>query len=196
MHIFPSAFFPSIAYTKAVYAVNNPRHDLHEHFIKQSIRSRAEILSANGILALSVPIIHEATKMPLHAIQIDYTTRWQQDHWRAIQSAYAHAPFFDDYKDAVQEIYRTQPRFLHELNSLTWKWIEGVLHQPIEWALCEVFSGQCDTSKKAFLTREDMPWYQQVFGYEAAFVPNLSMLDLIFNMGPFARNWVLPNDQK
>ena len=93
MPLFPSAYLPSIGYLKLLNKFQDAQIDLHENFIKQSIRNRCEIVSANGRLKLIVPIQHnKLIKIRSGEIKIDYTDSWQKNHCRTIQSAYAHAP--------------------------------------------------------------------------------------------------------
>jgi len=93
MPVFSSAYFPSLAYVNAIHQAREITLDLHEYFVKQSIRTRSEILSANGVIQLNVPILHaESGKQTMREVKIDASKNWQTEHWRAIESAYANAP--------------------------------------------------------------------------------------------------------
>lgn len=198
MQVFPTAYFPSIHYLRDLLQAKYARIEWHEHFQKQSIRTRCEILSANGVLRLSVPIQHEGgQKTAIHAVKIDHSGTWKNDHWRAITSAYALAPYFEDYAVEIKEIIFAPDEFLWQKNERCLKLIEQVLNKSIEVRYTDSFMGvEGPQSKSAFLERDgiEMKAYQQVFSYGKPFTPNLSMIDLLLNEGPFSRNWILASE--
>jgi hypothetical protein len=199
MPLFPIAYFPSIGYLKLLNKFEDAQIDLHENFIKQSIRNRCEILSANGKLKLIVPVKHDrSTKLTCGEIQIDYTERWPIIHWRAIHAAYAHAPYFEAYEAEIKDCILTTHCFLFEKN----KAILTLLGQLLDISFERQYSATYQQEDKAdfrsydFLnSEEETKKYQQVFSYHTPFQQNLSVLDVLFNEGPFARNWVLTNQK-
>jgi hypothetical protein len=195
MPVFSSAYFPSLAYLRAVFQSGEMELDLHEYFIKQSIRTRAEILSANGVIQLNVPIEHsDKGKQTMREVKIDHSKPWQSEHWRAITSAYANAPYFEHYAHDLQGIFAKQPTYVHELNSLILYWLNDALAMDIKIKMSEAYTGQTSAQKKEWLGREEnaTTMYQQVFGYKTAFVPNLSIIDGLMNEGPMVRTCFLP----
>ena len=91
--------------------------DTGEHFIKRSQRNRAVILSANGPLPLTVNVEHANTpRRPMRDVRIDYSKRWQHQHWVSIVSAYRSAPYFDYYAQRIEPFYRRQWRYLLDYN--------------------------------------------------------------------------------
>lgn len=195
MAVFSCAYFPSLAYVRALLLEQHVVLDLHEHYVKQSIRTRTEILSANGIIQLNVPILHAAAgKQAMHALKIDYSKNWLAEHWRAIESAYANAPHFEHYAHDLRAIFAAQPVFVHELNQLILEWINSALDLQLKIVWSETYTGQADNDKKAWLGRDLNPTaaYQQVFGYKSGFVANLSVLDGLMNEGPMLRSHFLP----
>ena len=198
MTVFPTAYFPSIDYLNAFAQAKVGWIELHEHFQKQTIRSRCEILTANGILRLTVPTLHESgRKIPMNEVKIDHTGTWKNDHWRAITSAYALAPYFDDYAAEVKEIIFANDTYIWQKNDRCLRLMEKVLDQDLSIQYTDSFQGVSgDQSKNTYLDRAD--WnkacYQQVFSYDKAFTPNLSMIDLLFNEGPFCRKWILASE--
>ena len=198
MTVFPTAYFPSIQYLRTFLRANEPRIEMHEHFQKQTIRSRCEILTANGILRLSIPTLHESgRKIPLKELKIDHSGTWKNDHWRAITSAYALAPYFEDYAKEIKTIIFSDDTYLWEKNERCLSLMEDVLNQPLCIQYTEEFHGiSGDSSKNAYLEHD--PWtlasYQQVFSYDKLFTSNLSMIDLLFNEGPFCRKWILATE--
>ena len=198
MTVFPTAYFPSIQYLRTFLRANEPRIEMHEHFQKQTIRSRCEILTANGILRLSIPTLHESgRKIPLKELKIDHSGTWKNDHWRAIMSAYALAPYFEDYAKEIKTIIFSDDTYLWEKNERCLSLMEDVLNQPLCIQYTEAFHGiSGDSSKNAYLEHDSwtLASYQQVFSYDKPFTSNLSMIDLLFNEGPFCRKWVLATE--
>ena len=194
MQVQSSAYFPSLAYVRALLQTPHLVLDFKEHFIKQSIRTRAEILSANGVIQLNVPILHTAHKQSLEALQIDYSKNWQAEHWRAIESAYANAPHFEHYAHDLRFIFKEQHIFLHELNSAILNWIDNALALQLQIERSDEFTGQTPSEKKAWLGRALTPTkaYQQVFNGKKEFVQNLSVIDGLMNEGPLLRNHFVP----
>jgi hypothetical protein len=199
MPLFPSAYFPSIGYLKVLNKFQDAQIDLHENFVKQSIRNRCEILSANGKLKLIVPVKHDRSiKLTSGNIQIDYTDRWQIIHWRAIHAAYAHAPYFEAYEAEIKDCIFAKHNYLFEKNNVILKMIGTLLDISFERKFSEIYQATDaeDYRSYDFLNpAEETKIYQQVFSYNKPFEPNLSILDILFNEGPFARNWIL-TDQK
>ncbi len=194
MNVFPTAYFPSISYLKEFYACSNPLIEIQENFPKQTIRNRCEILTSNGILTLSIPVLHNTSgKQLTKDVRIDYSKNWQIDHWRAIQSAYASAPYFEDYFEEIKSLINYKNSFLLEKNEQILGFLESILERKSNYSYTTKFENKIISQKNLFLEHDetDVKPYQQVFGYDKPFVPNMSILDLIFNEGPFCRNWIL-----
>lgn len=197
-------FLPSLEYFCALSTHETIVLEKHEHFVKQSYRNRCYLLTAHGIERLTVPLLARHGKVPIAAVQIDYTLRWQANLWRTITSAYAKAPFFEHYADELRkELFSGEPN-LFELNRrllslcLTWLRWEKVLtesqsfdEQPADVDLRDVISAKSDYSTRPFYLPHV---YQQVFG--KAFVPNLSIVDLIFCVGPDAHRIIRSSTRK
>ena len=195
MLVLPSAYFPSLAYIRTLLNHSDICIDLQEHYVKQSIRTRAEILGANGILQLNVPIIHVAqAKQTVAALQIDNSKNWQAEHLRTITSAYANAPYFDHYTYDIQLIFKQRYLYVFELNKAILEWINSALDLQLKISWSTEFTGQTPTDKKAWLGRvpHATKAYQQVFSGQQKFVQNLSVLDGLMNEGPMLRAHFLP----
>ena len=194
MNVFPTAYFPSIYYLKEFFCCSNPLIEIQENFPKQTIRNRCEVLTSNGILTLSIPVLHNSSgKQLTKDVRIDYSKNWQIDHWRAIQSAYAAAPYFEDYFEEIKSLINYKCSFLLEKNDQILGFIESILEIKSNYSFTNKFENKIVSQKNLFLEQDkiDIKPYQQVFGYDKPFVPNMSILDLIFNEGPFCRNWIL-----
>ena len=195
MLVLPSAYFPSLAYIRTLLNHSDICIDLHEHFVKQSIRTRAEILGANGILQLNVPIIHVAhAKQTVAVLQIDNSKNWQAEHLRSITSAYANAPYFEHYAYDIQLIFEQRYLYVFELNKAILEWVNSALDLQLKISLSTEFTGQTPTDKKAWLGRAPMttPVYRQVFSEQHEFVQNLPVIDGLMNEGPMLRAHFLP----
>lgn len=196
MTVFPIAYFPSITYCREWFQNENSLLEIHENFPKQTIRNRCEILTGNGALRLSVPVAHESgVKIPTHEVKIIQTATWKTDHWRAIESAYSCAPYYEDYAQDIQNIIFESNGLLIETNLKCLKLVATILEKPLIFNTTSeyLFNVANDFRNSDFSSKENWnaPSYQQVFAYNRPFTPNLSIIDLIFNEGPFCRNWIL-----
>ncbi len=171
----------------------------NDHYSRQSFRNRTTILAANWPMNLIVPVVKPKGKIRTKDILISYDTNWQKNHWMSIFSAYNSSPFFEYYKDDLHPLFQKQWKYLIDLNSnaleLTLEMIEA--NPTIEYSneyINHVPDGSLDLRevihpKKDYkiFDRDFSPVkYHQVFSETTDFIPNLSILDLIFNKGPEA----------
>lgn len=194
MLVLPSAYFPSLAYVRSLLNQKELVLDYHEFFIKQSIRTRCEILSANGILQLNIPILHNG-KQPVSKVEIDYSKNWQSEHLRALESAYANAPHFEYYFYDLQQLFLNKPKLLTTFNEAILNWIDKALGLELQIEMSATYTGLINQDKKAWLGRVNQVTqnYTQVFGEHKGFVGNLSVIDGLMNEGPLLRRHFLPS---
>jgi hypothetical protein len=192
-----SAYFPPVNYISLIAAAEEVFIEKEENYIKQSYRNRCRIYSANGPITLSVPVLEGSIhKKKFREIRIDYTKRWQQVHIGAIEASYRSTPYFEFYFDRVRDVISNGDEFLSDLNYNSLKAtldIAGIA-TPVR------FTG---SFKKPLGSTGDFRYiispkktntgglfnfkqYHQVFNDRFGFIPGLSILDLIFNMGPDA----------
>ena len=114
--VIESQYFPSVAYFWLLDSADEIIIDIQEHFEKQSYRNRAVINGAHGPLNLTIPIQHHSPKMVFSDVGVDFKQKWVNTHWRAIQSAYGKAPFFDFYADYFKEIIYSNSSRLIDYN--------------------------------------------------------------------------------
>ena len=201
--IFATAYFPSVAMTAAMIQKSADKQLLFEQqetFPKQTHRNRTIIVTANGPMTLSVPVVrtngnHTYTK----DIKISYAERWNIIHWRAIESAYNASPFFLYYRDEVEKILMQQYGRLMELNETILRFLAKKLKQP--WKIIytdEYLDSENYThdyrGKFSYKHSEELPTleeYHQVFEDRMPFNPNVSILDLLFNLGPETASYLL-----
>jgi len=190
-----SAYFPPLNYISLISAAEEVYIEKEENYIKQTYRNRCRICSANGPMTLSVPVLEGSFhKTPFKEIRIDYTKRWQQVHIGAIESSYRSSPYFEYYFDRVREIITKGDEYLSDLNFNSIKAsldITGVT-TPVEFTGSfekpvghpNDFRYRISPKKTIEPGTFSIQKYHQVFSERFGFVPGLSILDLIFNMGP------------
>jgi hypothetical protein len=195
MEIFPTAYFGSIYYFKLLYQSQQPLIEAHEHFIKQTVRTRCTILGAKGIQRLSVPVIRKnGSKTEIDEVTIGQTEKWQKDHWKSIESAYASSPFFDAYDQEIKTmIYQQEENLIVFNKNVTQQLFELLdLNKEIDQTAAFIKTPETvDFRSFDFESSQKCKSYIQVFASKENFVPNLSILDLLFCEGPMARNWIV-----
>lgn len=157
-----------------------------ENYQKQSWRNRCNILSANGILSLQVPVVHEGGtfKHPIREIKVDYTRDWVSMHKRAIDSAYRSSAFFEYYRDEVFALLDARPALLWDLDRSVTDFFLNVYRMPRPSETMTFVGNQADIHPKHEDVYYSLRPYWQVFNSRWGFVPNLSVMDLLFNEGP------------
>lgn len=177
-----------------LFAADGIVFDGDSPFTKQTFRNRTVIATENGTQALTIPIVHTGGKQPMRDIRISEHGNWRHLHWNAIVSAYRKSPFFDYYADDFAHFYEERDGFLMDFNMR--------LHAVV----CELLSLERTTATTMEKAKNDIenlrhlaepkalaqtkrytsqPYYQ-VFATRNGFQPNLSIADLLFNMGPEA----------
>lgn len=196
-----SAYFPPVHYMALVTRAGKVLIEREENYIKQTFRNRCCILSANGLLNLPVPVLDGSFhKRHVKDIKIDYSKRWQQVHLRSIFSAYRAAPFFEYYFEKVERIISRGYHFLLDLNMASLQAMVEILKTEtvIEYTFKFETVKDSATDPRYYLTPKNSQAlnkfifreYIQVFSDTTGFVPGLSTLDLIFNTGPDAVNYL------
>ncbi len=207
-----TAYLPPIEYFVAIANSSKVEIESGEMYQKQSYRTRCHINGANGILVLTVPVLRSAFKgeggshkMPTSELMIDYSKPWLQQHKRALEAAYMSSPFFEYYMDDLYAVLDSGENNLLRMNTaLTLKIAELVgVETPVAISGGDFimpgsevlkqrgisdFRDSIHPKKTAQLLEQlkmNKP-YWQVFTGKQGFVPNLSILDLLFNEGPNA----------
>ncbi len=173
----------------------------HEHYNKQSYRNRCTIYSANGLLDLVVPVMrYEKPKMPITQVRIAYDTLWQKLHFKAIESAYSRSPFYEYYNDDLAVFFNNRFIYLYDFNMQIMQVLCGLMKIPFsvrestEYIKSgpDVIDLRNSIHPKVDLQEGDPGFvvhpYTQVFADRFGFRPGLSILDLLFNAGPEAKD--------
>lgn len=185
-------FGPVSWYRHIARAVKPVFIDTQERFVKQTNRSRCKIATANGVQTLSVPLTYNNGDI-ITDVRISDHNNWRHLHWQALSSAYGSSPFFEYYADDLRPFFEDKWEFLYDYNrDITLKMCDLIginadimpkdsLPSDEEKARCS-HANHPAVSANAPSQRE----YYQVFKHRHGFIPDLSILDLLFNMGPEA----------
>ncbi|MBR5812591.1 MAG: WbqC family protein [Alistipes sp.] len=196
MTILPSAYMPSVEYVARLLR-EECVIDLGEHYVKRSQRNRAAILSANGVMELTVNV-ENANRMryPMRDVRIDYSKRWQHQHWVSILSAYKSSPYFDHYASEIELFYRKEWRFLVDYNCeytaklLSLLGVDNSLPLSDKYVVAQADDCDLRPKQKNDSTFVAEPYFQ-VFSDRLPFAANLSVLDLLMCEGPSAVSSIL-----
>lgn len=188
-------YLPSISYFSVLQSFDEILIEAHENFIKQTYRNRMYINTSQGPIPLIVPV-KVSGKVLIKEVMIDQSQRWASNHWRAIQSGYGKAPFFEYYSDELHDaIFKRFDRLFDlnwELLTICLKWLKVKVNlretsffekTPLQ-AISDLRSTIIPKNMWQNLDLNEAAVYQQVFGNK--FVQNLSLIDLIFCKGPGA----------
>ena len=198
--VLSSNYLPPVSYFHAIAQTDGQiTLDKYEHFPKQTYRNRTQLATANGILNLFIPIQHgRKTNVPMQDVRISYDHEWQRLHWLSIQTAYRSSAYFEYYEDDFHTFYNQKYDFLFDYNIKQLELIFKVLKikKPIEFT--DLYVKDYDDAfdyrntihpKKETVYLNQKPYYQ-LFGDRTGFIPNLSVIDLIFNQGPQSKNYL------
>lgn len=187
-----TTYFGPIQWYQKLYRAEHVEIEQWESFRKQTYRNRCLIATTNGIQALTVPVEHSDSQL-IKDIRLSDHGNWRHLHWNALQSAYGESPFFEYYQDDIRPFFDERWEFLLDFN------------EAIRQKMCELIDIQPSVSyTKDYVPEENMASfrdvicpkhpledpdftpkrYYQVYEQKHGFLPNLSILDLLFNMGP------------
>ena len=196
MTILPIAYMPSVEYVARLLR-EECVIDLGEHYIKRSQRNRAQILSANGVMSLTVNVENaNRPRQKIKDVRIDYSKRWQHQHWVSILSAYKSSPYFDHYAHLLEPYYKREWQYLADYNMEYLSTLLRLLGVDDKVNISEKYvaasEGDLDLRPKhnegsTFVAEP----YFQVFSDRMPFEANLSILDLLMCEGPQAVSVVL-----
>ena len=199
IYLVPSYLPPLIYYWHIVNS--NVIFNLSTKYQKQTTRNRCMIMSANGPQKLIIPVRHSRKENEIlhdYNVKIDNTQNWKVKHWKSIQNAYRSSPFFEFYEEGFFKVFFNNEKLLYSFNMNIISHINNILgvQKNIEISNRKLSHEKYD--KKLMNIKKylcyNVPPYNQVFMSKFKFIPNLSILDLIFNMGPKSINYLVnPN---
>ena len=193
-----TAYLPPVQYISKFITHVPVLIEKHENYQKQSYRNRCYIYGANGKQCLVIPVKKQGIKTPVSEVEIDNQYGWQKIHLKSIESAYRLSAFYEYYADDFRRFYEKECRFLYTLNMELLQLIlslMGIHNDPDTTKSWESIPVNCIDYRQSIhpklrLALPDDDFnpqpYQQVFQERYGFIPNLSVIDLLFNEGPLA----------
>ncbi|WP_067033292.1 WbqC family protein [Allomuricauda sp. CP2A] len=185
-------YFPSIA-TFTTLVQNDVVWEAHDNFQKQTYRNRCYICTDKGKHMLNIPIKHvggNEGRQKYSDVEIENEYNWKKVHWRTLETAYRTSPFFEFYEDDIRPLYEGNEASLYEFNMRTVQTVADIIGVEIPVEKTSTYELQPEKHSDArFLVeaKRELPIkmepYTQVFGERHGFIPNLSVLDLLFNEG-------------
>lgn len=191
-------YFPNIAHFIAIANAQEVIFEMDDNFVKQTYRNRAYIYGANGKLALNIPVIHsQKNRQKYRDVKIFNQEKWQSLHWKSLLSAYRTSPFFEFYEDELQPLFECKTDFILDFNLKCFEVISDCLQLELNTLKTEVYQNKAEgiTDFRHLVNAKKEPHYPfdtytQVFDDKHGFIPNLSILDLLFNEGTNALNYL------
>lgn len=192
---FSTAYLPPISYFKALVRFDGIELEAYESWQKQSYRNRTYIYGPHGAMMLNIPIKNNENKSLMGTVEISYETAWQNTHWQAIKTAYGSAPFFEVLGPDLEAFYKKPLNRLMDWNTELLNLILDWLQISPKVALSESWQPEVKNDfREAFHPKRkdqtEFKTYPQVFSDEYGFIENLSVLDLLFNEGPAAFDYL------
>lgn len=201
--IFTTLYLPPVSFFVDAFASDKIEIEACENFVKQTYRNRCSIYSANGKIDLTVNLEKcRRNHLPLKEVKISYNQAWNKMHWRAIVSAYNNSPFFMYYQHDLEVFYTKQYKFLLDYNTelltLCLKWLGVKKEVAFTTEYFPVYTDGFDfrNKHKTNNAKHDLIRYHQVFEDKHGFIPDLSIIDLIFNRGPDAVEYIQMHSTK
>lgn len=193
MKLIHPSYFPNIL-TFSYIMHHTIYWEVHDNYQKQTFRNRTYISNDRGKHILSIPIIHAGRangRQKYKDVLIDNSYPWQRQHWRTLETAYRASPFFEFYEDEIKALYSQTYERLLDFNLKTIETIFDCLQLEMPLAKSDSFAiTPVDNEDYRFLISSklqhqlDINSYTQVFDDRHGFLPNLSILDALFNLGP------------
>ena len=198
--LLPLTYMPNVDWFAIYLNSDEVIIEAEENFSKQSYRNRCEILSANGPLPLILPVLNKNSKEGIQNMALNHSENWAWKHYHAIQSAYGKAAYFEYYQPEIEKLYNSASQ------DNLWSWNLRCLKMLLKWLKCEEKHGYTHIfEKENLLTKDfrqsfkpakqtsiyDHKSYLQVFVDRFPFIQNLSVLDLVFNLGPQRKDYLL-----
>ncbi len=185
-------YFPSIVQMVAVAQSDAVVFEVEDNYQKQTYRNRTYIAHANGRLTLNVPVKHSKKKerYMMKDVVIDNSFPWQSQHWKSIQTAYRTSPFFEFYEDDLRELFVEPVEKLLSHNLMIYSKLTDLIGLDANYTVSTEYFREPKQKDFRFLAVAktdsvfELEPYTQVLQDHHDFLPNLSVLDLLFNEGP------------
>jgi hypothetical protein len=190
-------YFPSISHFVAIAQSDLVTFEMDDNFQKQTNRNRMYIYSPNGIQLLNIPIKHsKEAHQKTKEVRLETAFDWQKQHFKSLEAAYRASPFFEYFEDDIAPIFEKKHTFLMDLNLETMSVVSKCLGLEFDYnETAEYFHEVTDKNDLRGLIngKKDTSVfepYTQVFGEKHGYLNNLSILDLLFNEGRYALDYL------
>lgn len=196
-------YFGPISQFVALLKADEVIFENEDNYQKQTYRNRMYIYGANGKLLLNIPIKHTGNKsnhQKYRDVRIENSFPWQSQHWKSLETVYRTSPFFEFYEDEFQPLYERRFDFLMDFNYHCLELALDCLQTDLSFSkTSEFILDPVDVTNgrklvEAKKTHMELQQYHQVFENKFGFLNDLSIVDLIFNEGPNAPNYLREQD--
>lgn len=189
-------YFPPISHYIAMVQAEGVTFEVEDTFQKQTNRNRMYIYSPNGLQMLNIPIKHASERQKFKDIKIEYAFDWQKNHFKSLEAAYRSSPFFEYFEDDIRPIFERKTIFMQDLNFQIMEILNNCIGLQLAFDKTTEYyhenkdivdfrnlvNGKKDTTQ--------IEPYIQVFDDKHGFINNLSILDLLFNEGRYALDYL------
>lgn len=188
-------YFPCIAWYQHFLRGGDILVELYEHFERTTFRNRCEVTGPNGKITLSVPLERGRNQRTIMKdLKICRKEPWQKLHWKTLCASYRRAPYFEYYEEEMKKCFEKEFDFLTDLNLYTLEVLNTLLKVNKPSRLTTNYEKNYDEvsidARRMFKPGNNdgsgLPVYMQNFEERHGFIPNLSMLDMLFSCGPRA----------
>ncbi|MCF8323033.1 MAG: WbqC family protein [Flavobacterium sp.] len=192
-------YFPSISHFVAMVQSDRIVFEMEDHFQKQTNRNRTYIYSPNGMQLLNIPVKHsKETHQKTKEVKIETDFDWQKQHFKSLEAGYRSSPFFEYFEDDIRPIFEKKHTFLMDLNLEAIEIIAKCLRMKLEFESTSEYFHEVDSQSiidyrglaNGKKDSSQFEPYTQVFDDKHGFLNNLSVLDLLFNEGKYAMDYL------
>ena len=192
-------YFPSISHFVVMAQSENITFEIEDNFQKQTNRNRTYIYSPNGIQLLNIPIKHsKENRQKTKDIRIETDFDWQKQHFKSFEAAYRSSPFFEFFEDDLRPVFEKKHEFLLDLNFEALEIVFKCLRMKVECNRTTEYFHEVDRNTTRDFRHlvegkkdtSEFGKYTQVFDDKFGFINNLSVLDLLFNEGKYAMDYL------
>ena len=195
--VLPCCYLAPVSHYSAYYRADEVRLEVCDHFTKQTLRNRCWIDSPSGPLALTIPVVKTDGKTMMRDIRISDHGNWRHQHWVALESSYRQSPFFEYYADDFAPFYEKKWEFLADFNEELMALVASLLdiQKPVSRTMTYEANeangaNGANGAYEAYEANGTVRPYYQVFASRHGFLPDLSIVDLLFNLGPEGVLWL------
>lgn len=193
MVILSSTYFGPVQWYQKLCRHGHVAIERYDHFMKQTYRNRCVIAAANGPQALTVPVEKGETQpLLMKDVRISDHGNWRHQHWNALVTAYSDSPFFEFYEDDIRPFFTEKWEFLYDFNEAIRQTMCALIDIRPDVAYTTSYEAEAENDFRATICPkhpapdpdfQPRPYYQ-IYAQKHGFIANLSVLDLLFNMGP------------